>query len=78
MAVLKASGEATIRIGAAFIVAATLAVTLRLITKLKTKVALLPEDWLSILALPLFYGYEAVLMRSTFTIQSRQKALTRW
>ena len=76
MAVLKASGEATIRIGAAFITATTLAVVLRLITKLRTKAALLPEDWLSMTALVFFYAYEAVLIGGTSTIQSQHKALT--
>ena len=73
---LKTSGEATIRIGAAFITAATLAVVLRLITKSKTKAALLPEDWLSMIALLFFYAYEAVLIRSTSTVQGQHKALT--
>lgn len=68
MTVLKSSGEATIRLGAAFIIAVTIAVPLRLATKLKTKAGLKPEDSLSILALSFFFGYEAVLMRSNSAV----------
>ncbi|KAL8855885.1 MAG: hypothetical protein Q9178_007505 [Gyalolechia marmorata] len=62
MVALRASGETTLRICVVLIVVATLAVVLRLITKLRTKAALLTEDWMIIFALALFYVYNGVLL----------------
>ena len=66
---LKASGETTLRTTVALVVLATLAVILRLVTKLRTKAALLPEDWTIIFSLPLFYAYAGVLLQSMFLSQ---------